>query len=165
VIPYIGGEEEKLATEPRKILGTLEDGAIRPADMVISAQCNRVPVREGHMACISVACQEPVSVADVVDALESYRSPLTSETLPSVPDAFLRVMSEVDAPQPLRHVKNGNGMTVSIGRIQACPVNHVKFVALSHNTIRGAAGGAILNAELLARDGYLTRSSAESTAA
>jgi len=165
VIPYIGGEEEKLATEPRKILGTLEDGAIRPADMVVSAQCNRVPVREGHMACISVACQEPVSVADVVDALESYRSPLTSETLPSVPDAFLRVMSEVDAPQPLRHVKNGNGMTVSIGRIQACPVNHVKFVALSHNTIRGAAGGAILNAELLARDGYLTRSSAESTAA
>ncbi|PEN12804.1 aspartate-semialdehyde dehydrogenase [Longibacter salinarum] len=156
VIPYIGGEEDKLATEPRKILGQLENGEIRPADMVVSAQCNRVPVRQGHLACISVACTEPVNVTDVTDALESYRSPLTSEDLPSVPDAFLRVMDEVDAPQPLRHVKNGNGMTVSIGRIQECPVNHVKFVALSHNTIRGAAGGAVLNAELLARDGYLS---------
>jgi aspartate-semialdehyde dehydrogenase len=97
-------------------------------------------------------------VADVTAALESYESPLTAEDLPSVPDSFLRVMTEVDAPQPLRHVKNGGGMTVSIGRIQACPVNHVKFVALSHNTIRGAAGGAVLNAELLARDGYLTQS-------
>jgi aspartate-semialdehyde dehydrogenase len=156
VIPYIGGEEDKLATEPRKILGHLaDDGSIEPAEMVVSAQCNRVPVREGHLACISVACNQPVSVADVTDALASYQSPLTSEDLPSVPDAFLQVMTEVDAPQPRRHVKNGKGMTVSVGRIQECPVNHVKFVALSHNTIRGAAGGAVLNAELLARDGYL----------
>lgn len=158
VIPYIGGEEEKLSTEPRKILGTFSEGRIHPASMTVSAQCNRVPVREGHMACISVACDQPVSVADVKSALEGYQSPLTSEDLPSVPESFLRVMTEVDAPQPLRHVKNGGGMTVSIGRIQDCPVNHVKFVALSHNTIRGAAGGAVLNAELLARDGYLTQS-------
>jgi len=159
VVPHIPGEEEKLATEPQKILGTLRDGRIEPAAMNVSAQCNRVPVREGHLACISVAFDAPAGVADVAEALSTYRSPLTKEDLPSVPDAFLQVMTEPDAPQPRRHVKTGRGMTVSVGRIQACSVNHVKFVALSHNTIRGAAGGAILNAELLVRDGYMTPAS------
>jgi len=160
VVPYIPGEEEKLATEPQKIFGTLRDGRIEPAAMNVSAQCNRVPVREGHLACISAAFDAPAGVADVAEVLSTYRSPLTKEDLPSVPDAFLQVMTEPDAPQPRRHVKTGRGMTVSVGRIQACSVNHVKFVALSHNTIRGAAGGAILNAELLARDGYLAATSA-----
>ena len=155
VIPYIGGEEDKLATEPRKILGTYEDGAIREAELTISAQCNRVPVLEGHLACASVAFADEVGPDEVREALAEYRSPLSSDDLPSVPERLIQVMDALDAPQPRRHVKAGGGMTVSVGRIQPCPVNHVKFVALSHNTVRGAAGGAILNAELLARDGTL----------
>ena len=155
VIPYIGGEEDKLATEPRKILGTYEDGAIREAEFTISAQCNRVPVLEGHLACASVAFADEVGPDEVREALAEYRSPLSSDDLPSVPERLIQVMDALDAPQPRRHVKAGGGMTVSVGRIQPCPVNHVKFVALSHNTVRGAAGGAILNAELLARDGTL----------
>jgi aspartate-semialdehyde dehydrogenase len=155
VIPYIGGEEDKLATEPRKILGTYDGGSIREAELTISAQCNRVPVLEGHLACASVAFSDAVGPDDVREALEAYRSPLSSDDLPSVPDRLIQVMDAPDAPQPRRHVKAGGGMTVSVGRIQPCAVNHVKFVALSHNTVRGAAGGAILNAELLVRDGTL----------
>jgi aspartate-semialdehyde dehydrogenase len=156
VIPYIGGEEDKLATEPRKILGTWDGQRIVPAELTVSAQCNRVPVRNGHLACISVRLREDASPDAVRNALAQYRSPLAASGLPSVPDQLLHVTDEPDAPQPRRHVKAGGGLTVTVGRIQACPVNHVKFVALSHNTVRGAAGGAILNAELLAHNGYLT---------
>lgn len=164
VIPHIGGEEEKLTLEPKKILGTVRDGRIDEADIVVSAQCNRVPVRDGHTACVSVRFGEAVGPEDVRDALRTYRSPLTSDDLPSVPDTFLQVFDDPDAPQPQRHVNAGDGMTVSVGRIQKCPVNHVKFVVLSHNTVRGAAGGAILNAEQLAREGYLTSEHAASAA-
>jgi len=156
VIPHIEGEEEKLTIEPPKILGTVRDGRIDEAEIVVSAQCNRVPVRNGHTACVSVRFGNSVGPDEVRDALRSYRSPLTSDDLPSVPETFLQVFDDPDAPQPQRHVNAGNGMTVSVGRIQPCPVNHVKFVVLSHNTVRGAAGGAILNAEQLAREGHLT---------
>ena len=156
VIPYIGGEEDKLATEPRKILGTLDGTSVAPADLTVSAQCTRVPVRNGHLACVSVRFEEEAGPEAVAEAIETYRSPLAASDLPSVPDRFLAVTEEPDAPQPRRHVNAGNGQTVTVGRIQDCPVNHVKFVALSHNTVRGAAGGAMLNAELLAHDGYLT---------
>ena len=156
VIPYIGGEEDKLATEPHKILGTLEGTSITPADLTVSAQCTRVPVRNGHLACVSVRFEEDAGPEDVTEAIETYRSPLAASDLPSVPDRFLAVTDEPDAPQPRRHVNAGDGQTVTVGRIQECPVNHVKFVALSHNTVRGAAGGALLNAELLAHEGYLT---------
>jgi aspartate-semialdehyde dehydrogenase len=163
VIPHIGGEEDKLATEPKKILGTYRDGRIEEADLAVSAQCNRVPVRDGHTACVSVRFGREVSPAEVQEAMTAYRSPLTSEDLPSVPDTFLQVLDDPDAPQPQRHVKAGGGMTVSVGRIQPCAVNDVKFVVLSHNTVRGAAGGAILNAEQLAAEGYLTaRATSES---
>jgi len=166
VVPHIGGEEDKLATEPRKILGTLQNGTVEPADLPVSAQCTRVPVRDGHLACTSVRFREDVGPADVRRVLDEFRSPLADRPLPSRPDPFIQVLDAPDAPQPQRHVDAGGGMTVSVGRIQDCAVNDVKFVLLSHNTIRGAAGGAILNAELLAQDGRLTpRSPDPATAA
>ena len=165
VVPYIGGEEDKLATEPRKILGTLADGRVEPADLPVSAQCTRVPVRDGHLACTSVRFREEVGPEDVRRVLDDFRSPLAEEPLPSRPDPFIQVLDAPDAPQPQRHVDAGGGMTVSVGRIQACAVNDVKFVLLSHNTVRGAAGGAILNAELLAQDGRLSRPAPSSAAA
>lgn len=165
VVPYIGGEEDKLATEPRKILGTLTNGRVEPADLPVSAQCTRVPVRDGHLACTSVRFREDVGPADVRRVLSDFRSPLADQPLPSRPDPFIQVLDAPDAPQPQRHVDAGNGMTVSVGRIQACAVNDVKLVLLSHNTIRGAAGGAILNAELLAQDGRLAPTAPSGAAA
>lgn len=155
VIPYIGGEEEKLAMEPRKILGALNGNAVEPADLTLSAQCTRVPVRTGHLACVSVRFREEVGASAVRRALQRFEAPAATLDLPSRPDAFVQVLEASDAPQPQRHAKAGDGMTVSVGRVQDCPVNDVKFVLLSHNTVRGAAGGALLNAELLATEGYL----------
>lgn len=160
VVPHIGGEEEKMATEPRKILGALRQGQVEMADLPVSAQCTRVPVRNGHLACTSVRFRGDVTPGEVRQALEDFRSPLLDEPLPTRPDPFIQVLDAPDAPQPQRHVDAGNGMTVSVGRIQECAVNDVKFVLLSHNTVRGAAGGAILNAELLAEEGYLSRTPA-----
>lgn len=157
VVPYIGGEEEKMATEPRKLLGTLTDESITPADITISAQCNRVPVRDGHLECVSVKFDQPVSPDEVREALRDFRSPLETLELPSAPDKFLHVFDEDDRPQPQRNVRLGEGMTVSVGRIRSCEVLDVKFVTLVHNTVRGAAGGAVLNAELLAHQGYISR--------
>lgn len=155
VVPHIGGEEAKMATEPRKILGTMKDGQVERADLPVSAQCTRVPVRDGHLACTSVRFAEEIGAGVVREALASFQSPLADSSLPSAPDPFLQVLDAPDAPQPQRHVDAGGGMTVSVGRIQDCPVNDVKFVLLSHNTVRGAAGGAILNAELLAERDWL----------
>jgi aspartate-semialdehyde dehydrogenase len=160
VVPYIGGEEDKLAREPQKILGTLHDGAVEPAELPVSAQCPRVPVRNGHLACTSVRFGGEVGAEDVEEVLRSFRSPLADAELPSAPDPFLQVLDAPDAPQPQRHVDAGGGMTVSVGRIQDCTVNDVKFVLLSHNTVRGAAGGALLNAELLVEEGRLSAGSA-----
>ncbi len=156
VVPHIGGEEEKIATEPQKILGTLRDGRVEWADLPVSAQCTRVPVRDGHLACTSVRFREDVGPGAVRETLETFESPLADSSLPSAPDPFLQVLDAPDAPQPQRHVDAGGGMTVSVGRIQDCAVNDVKFVLLSHNTVRGAAGGALLNAELLAERGRLS---------
>lgn len=158
VVPYIGGEEDKVATEPRRLLGTLDSGGIVEADLAISAQCNRVPVVDGHLECVSVRFDRPPSdPGAVADALRSFAPPADVAGLPSAPDHPVQVLDEPDAPQPRRHVMAGNGMTVSVGRIRPCEVLDVKFVLLVHNTIRGAAGGAILNAELLVRTGRLTR--------
>ena len=155
VVPYIGGEEEKMAAEPLKLLGTLREGRIDPAAITISAQCNRVPVLDGHLECISVKLRRPATAEAVRAAFLDYRSPIADLGLPSAPDRLLHVFDEARFPQPRRHVELGGGMTVSIGRIRPCPVLDVKFVALVHNTVRGAAGGAVLNAELLLQQGYL----------
>ena len=161
VVPFIGGEEEKMATEPLKLLGTLENGAVRPAEIAISAQCNRVPVLDGHLECVAVRLGTDASPEAVAEVVASFESPLAGLDLPTAPDRPLRVFTDERFPQPRRHANAGGGMQVSVGRVRACPVigpegRGFKFVVLSHNTIRGAAGGAILNAELLHAQGRLT---------
>ncbi|MDA0683843.1 MAG: aspartate-semialdehyde dehydrogenase [Bacteroidetes bacterium] len=158
VIPFIGGEEDKLATEPLKILAPLETGStpeVSTLQFPISAQCTRVPVLEGHLECVSVKLSSPADSEAVRKVLESFEAPAEIRRLPSSPERCLQVLDEPDAPQTRRHVGAGDGMTVSIGRVRPCEVLDVKFVVLSHNTVRGAAGGAILNAELLAAKGLL----------
>lgn len=156
VIPYIGGEEEKIATESLKLLGTFDGEMVRPADFRVSAQCNRVPVVDGHTECISVEFDTKASADEVREAMQSFESPLAGLGLPSSPERLLQVFDEPAYPQPKRHALLGGGQTVSIGRIRPCEVFDVKFVALVHNTIRGAAGVAILNAELLVKRGYVS---------
>jgi len=155
VVPYIGGEEEKMSTEPQKLLGRLVDGRVEAASFQVSAQCNRVPVLDGHMECISVKFRGDVGVEDVRRAYLGFRSPIASYQLPSAPKKLFQVFEDPRFPQPRRHAEHGNGMVVSVGRIRPCEVLDVKFVALVHNTVRGAAGGAVLNAELLIEQGYL----------
>ncbi len=156
VVPYIGGEEEKMAVEPRKLLGTLSDGKVEFADLRISAQCNRVPVLDGHTEAISVKLGRSASAEEVREAIESWKSPIDGFNLPTSPERVLQVFDDPRFPQPRRNAELGRGMTVSIGRIRPCAVLDVKFVALVHNTIRGAAGGAVLNAELLIHQGLLS---------
>lgn len=165
VVPYIGGEEEKMATEPRKLLGTLIDGRVEPASLRVSAQCNRVPVLDGHMECISVRFGGEVSAEDVRQVFLDFESPIDQYALPSAPERLIQVFDDPRYPQPRRHAEHGRGMMVSIGRIRPCEVLDVKFVALVHNTVRGAAGGAVLNAELLAHRGLLKRRNAEAEVA
>ncbi len=155
VVPYIGGEEDKLVTEPLKLLGALDAGVFTPASFAVSAQCNRVPVLDGHLETVSVRFKERISAAEVCNAFDTFHSPLKGLGLPTAPDTFIHRFEDSRFPQPRRHANLGNGMTVSVGRVRACEVLDVKFVALSHNTIRGAAGGAVLNAELLVKQGYL----------
>lgn len=156
VVPFIGGEEEKVETEPLKLLGTLTSGGIQHANIGISAQCTRVPVVDGHLATLSIKLATPnVSVSAVVSALNGFNAPREISQLPSSPDRVLAYSSENTFPQPRRHVLSGNGMTVSVGRVRTCPVLDIKLVCLAHNTVRGAAGGALLNAELLAARGRL----------
>src|SRR5690554_6005216 len=160
VVPYIGGEEEKMAAEPLKLLGRIEGGRVVPAEIAISAQCNRVPVLDGHLECVSVRLRTPAGPDDVAAALAGFRSPLAGMGLSMAPARPIRVFSDERFPQPRRHAGAGRGMQVSVGRVRACPAIAregfgVKFVVLSHNTVRGAAGGAILNAELLQAEGRL----------
>ncbi len=155
VVPFIGGEEDKLVHEPNKLLGDVTDGILRPQSIRISAQCNRVPVLEGHLECISVKLGRDASQDEVYEAFESFVSPIKDLSLPTEPEKLLHVFKDQRFPQPRRHSDLGRGMTVSIGRIRPCEVLDYKFVALSHNTIRGAAGGAVLNAELLVKQGLL----------
>ena len=149
VIPHIAGEEGKLESEPLKLLGTLENDGICAANFKVSAQCNRVPVLDGHLLCVSAKFESAAGPHDVVDAIRSYEVPQVIRGLPSASAEFLRVFEDDDSPQPRRHVGLGAGMTVSVGRVRKCEVFDVRFIVLVHNTIRGAAGGAILNAELV----------------
>ncbi|MDE2835705.1 MAG: aspartate-semialdehyde dehydrogenase [Bacteroidota bacterium] len=161
VVPFIEGEEDKLVHEPCKLLGQLQsDGRIKLASIAISAQCNRVPVLEGHLACVSVKLGRPASVQQVREAFTDFQSPIAQYGLPSMPRKLLTVFDDERFPQPRRHVESGRGMTVGIGRVRSCEVLDVKFILLVHNTVRGAAGGAILNAELLVKQHLLPLRSA-----
>jgi len=154
-IPFIPGEEEKMESEPRKILGRLLDGAIEPADMRISAQCHRVPVIDGHMEALSLKLRRKALPADVVAALNEFRGEPQRLGLPSAPARPIEVRGEPDRPQTRLDRDAGEGMAVVVGRIRACQVLDIRMVLVSHNLGRGAAGAAILNAELLAQDGYI----------
>ncbi|MBE2187671.1 MAG: aspartate-semialdehyde dehydrogenase [Rhodothermales bacterium] len=155
VIPHIGGEEDKMAAEPLKILGTLGPDGVENATFTVSAQCNRVPVWDGHLLCVSVKLRGNPSADEARETLRNAPDPLADLGLPTSPERWLLVDDAPDAPQTRRHVHRGNGMTVSVGKVQPCPVLGVKFVALVHNTVRGAAGGAVLNAELLVAQGRI----------
>jgi aspartate-semialdehyde dehydrogenase len=158
VIPNIGGsEEEKVETEPRKMLGALSDGKIEPAAFTMSAHTNRVAVSDGHTVCVSLELGKRASPEEIREALERYEFPVAVRGLPSLPEKFISVREEQDRPQPRKDRHTGNGMTAVVGRIRPDPVWDIKFVVLSHNTIRGAAGGALLNAELLTAQKYLDR--------
>lgn len=157
VIPHIDGEEEKLAIEPGKILGRWTPHGIDPAPFVVSAHCNRVPVLDGHLLCVSARLESQASEADVTRVLGDFLTPEMVRGLPSCPERAIMVMHETDRPQPRRDRGVGGGMTVSIGRVRRCETHDVKFIVLVHNTIRGAAGGALLCAELLAQENRLSR--------
>ncbi len=155
VVPYIGGEEEKVEEEPRKLLGTLSDGAITPADFMVSAQCNRVAVRNGHLEAVSVKLARRASLEEVAAVLTGYRGEPQRLGLPTAPDPAIILYTEVDRPQPRMDRLAGKGMATGVGRLRPDPLFDYKFIVLGHNTIRGAAGGSILNAELLVSQGYL----------
>ncbi len=155
VIPYIGGEEEKAETEPRKILGALASDHVNMLDATISAACNRVPVLDGHLVCVSVGFEHKPSLDDIKAAWAAFEGHPDARSLPSAPHPIIVYTDGPDRPQPRRDREAGRGMTTTVGRLRECPLLDVKFVGLSHNTIRGAAGGAILNAELLVAQGYV----------
>jgi aspartate-semialdehyde dehydrogenase len=157
VLPNIGGgEEDKVENEPRKMLGTFDREKIVPAPFTISAHTNRVAVSDGHLVCASVELERRASPQDVRAALLAFQTPPEVRDLPSAPAAPIEVRDEDDRPQPRKDRNAGKGMTTVVGRIRTDPVLDVKFVVLSHNTIRGAAGCAILNAEFLVSQKYLT---------
>lgn len=153
VIPYIGGEEDKVEWEPRKMLGTVGEEEIDLADFAISAHTNRVAVSDGHTVCLSVELRKNADVRKVAQALRDYQPPAASADLPSTPRPVIVLRDESDRPQPRLDRNTGAGMTTVVGRLRPDPVFHVKLVVLSHNTVRGAAGGSIYNAELLVKQG------------
>jgi aspartate-semialdehyde dehydrogenase len=154
VIPFISGEEPKLETETQKILGRIAAKGIDPARFPVSAQCHRVPVIDGHLEAISVKLAQKTTQRRLVDALHEFR-PLAGLGLPSAPEEPILVRTEDDRPQPRLDSDRAGGMGVTVGRMRPCGVLDWKFDVLSHNTIRGAAGAAILNAEILVQAGRL----------
>lgn len=149
VMPHSYGEEDKVQTEPLKIMGRLVEGAIEPAGFRISAHCHRVPVIDGHYEAVSVALRRPAGRDDILDAFRSYRSLPQELRLPSAPDPAVIVRDELNRPQPRLDRMAGGGMATVVGRIRPCNLFDWRFSLLGHNTIRGAAGGSILNAELM----------------
>ena len=155
VIPYIGGEEEKMETETQKILGSFADGRIEPLPAAVSAHCNRVGVIDGHTVAVSVELEKKPGVEQLKEAFAAFRGLPQERNLPSAPRQPVHVMTADDRPQPRKDALLENGMAVSVGRVRECPILDYKFVVLGHNTIRGAAGAAVLNAEMLADQGLL----------
>jgi len=156
IIPFIGGEEDKLESETQKMLGSWSESAgFTNAPVVVSAHCNRVPTREGHLECASVEFAREVGPEEVLEVWQSFLGEPQRLGLPSAPQPALIYRREADRPQTLLDRDAGRGMTVTLGRLRPCPILQYKFVLLGHNTIRGAAGGSILNAELCVSKGYI----------
>ncbi|MEJ2010329.1 MAG: aspartate-semialdehyde dehydrogenase [Acidobacteriota bacterium] len=155
VVPYISGEEEKVEREAHKLLGKLTDGQIANGNFIVSAHCNRVLVEDGHTEAVSLSLRSEAVLEDLIEAWKKYR-PLPQERgLPSAPKHPIIVREERDRPQPKFDVSAEGGMAAVIGRVRLCPVLQFKYTTVSHNTIRGAAGAALLNAELMKSEGYL----------
>jgi len=157
VVPFIGGEEEKMESEPQKLLGKWNGERFVDAGLGISAHCNRVPVIDGHLECVSVSLKKIASLAEVSEALRNFEVSSELAGLPSALRSPVIVLDEENRPQPRRDVNAGNGMAAVVGRVRECPLLDVKLTLLSHNLVRGAAGAALLNAELLAARGLLNR--------
>ncbi|HET7035282.1 MAG TPA: aspartate-semialdehyde dehydrogenase [Thermomicrobiaceae bacterium] len=155
VVPYIGGEEEKIETESRKLLGTWDGESFRDAPLAVSAQCHRVPVRDGHTEAVSLKLGRRAAIDEVVEALRGFRARPQELELPSAPAHPVVVRAQPDRPQPILDRDVERGMASVVGRVRPCPIFDVKFVVLGHNTVRGAAGASILNAELLYKEGLV----------
>ena len=155
VIPWISGEEEKIESETQKILGTFEDDGVTAYPVVVSAQTTRVPVVDGHTLSISVALDTKPSPADVIAAFGAFTGRPQALGLPSAPPRPFLYLDQPNRPQPRLDAGRDGGMTVTIGRVRPCRVLDLKFIALGHNTIRGAAGAAVLNAELMIAEGAI----------
>ena len=155
VIPFIGGEEEKIEAETCKILGDLAGSAVESAAIAVSAHTSRVAVVDGHTEVVSAGFARRVTPAEALEAYRTFETPAAVANLPSTPARPIEVDSRPDRPQPRLDVDRGTGMSVTIGRIRPCPLLDIRLVLLSHNTVRGAAGAAIQNAELLVGEGYV----------
>jgi aspartate-semialdehyde dehydrogenase len=155
VVPFIGNEEEKMQQETQKILGDFRGDHIEPLAAKVSAHCNRVAVVDGHTVTVSVEFSAKPTEADVLHAIQSFRGVPQQRQLPSAPPNPVIYMHEANRPQPRKDAERERGMAAFVGRLRACPVLDYKFVALAHNTIRGAAGAAVLNAELMHSEGML----------
>lgn len=156
IIPYIGGEEEKSEKEPLKIFGEVKDGKIVPTDsMNLSAQCIRVPVLDGHLACVSFNLENNPGLETLVEKIKNHVPEISKYELPLAPTPFIKYYEENDRPQPVLDRDNEKGMQITVGRLREDNLFDYKFVGLSHNTLRGAAGGAVLTAELIKKLGYL----------
>jgi len=158
VVPFISGEEEKMEEEPQKLLGRWDGSRFVEAGLGISAHCNRVPVENGHLECVSLSLKKIATLGEVREALRNFA---VSDELAALPTAVKNpvvVLDEENRPQPRRDAHSGNGMAAVVGRIRECPLLDVKLTLLSHNLLRGAAGAALLNAELLAARAYFTHS-------
>ncbi|HET9695558.1 MAG TPA: aspartate-semialdehyde dehydrogenase [Terriglobales bacterium] len=155
VIPYIAKEEEKMEEETRKLLGSVNGSSIVDAELAMSAQCNRVAVEDGHTESASIKLGRKASAEDILDAWREFTSVAQEKKLPSAPEQVVQYDDRPDRPQPRFDLDRGAGMTASVGRLRPCGIFDWKFTVLSHNTIRGAAGAALLNGELLKCQGYL----------
>ena len=155
VIPYISGEEEKVEREAHKLLGKLADGRVTKGNFVVSAHCNRVFVEDGHTEAVSLSLRSEATLEDLIEAWRKFRALPQERGLPSAPKHPIIVREERDRPQVKFDVHVEGGMVAVVGRVRLCPVLQFKYTTLSHNTIRGAAGAALLNAELMKSEGYL----------
>jgi len=156
VIPYVSGEEPKMEAETRKLLGSLHGGGITPAEIAMSAHCNRVAVEDGHTESVSIKLNKPSQAEEMIAAWNEFRCLPQELKLPTAPEQPVIYETAPDRPQPRLDIHRGGGMSSVVGRLRACNIFDWRFTVLSHNVIRGAAGAAVLNGELLYAQGYFT---------